>query len=248
MIQRREIRPWRPLLVSCGLLCLAVSTAGAQDIIRFDDQAGGTGSPSYPGMPEAAKGDAPTAPAAQPSGDAAGKGDEESYSDTTVFRTPQGEASSAQTEELLRKEPREIYSGIIPGKRDEVKHIDDKTGPGEIKWIGFLAEKTRTRVFIQTNGAASYETSKVDNKLVFTFSNSSLAAKNFSRHIDTRFYGRAVKRIETNNKKKQKIVEIVLTIDANEEPRIDKQGEYIYVDFKYSPPKKNGEGESVETP
>jgi hypothetical protein len=242
MMKRTQMRPLWPVLLSCGLIC-AASSALAQDIIRFDDQAGGKGSPTYPGMPaqSAPQADAPPASVSK----AGDESKDDGYNDSTVFRTPQGEAGSAQTQELLRKEPKEIYSGIIPGKRDEVKHIEATEGPSEITWIGFLAEKTRTRVFIQTKGSASYATSKVDNKLTFTFSNSSLAAKNFSRFIDTRFYGRVVRGIETTNKKKQKTVAITLTLDGADEPRIDQQGEYIYVDFKYSP-KKKGEDDAKD--
>jgi hypothetical protein len=219
------------VLILCGLF-LTASNATAQDIIRFDDQAGGTGSPIYPGAPTPAARSGESAPMVNNT-PSKNNQDDGNYSETTVFQQPQG-TNSVYTDELLRKEPKEIYSGIIPGKRDEVKHIDAKQKAGEIKWIGFLAEKTRTRVFVQTSGIVNYETNRHANKLILTFLNSSLAAKNFSRHIDTRFYSRPVKMIQTKDKKRNKKVEIMLTLENADEPSIEKQGEYVYIDFKHS--------------
>ena len=89
-MKRTQLRPLWPVFLSCGLICAATS-ALAQDIIRFDDQAGGTGSPNYPGMPaaQAAQPDAPPA-AINKAGDEDSKDGD--YNEATVFRTPQGEA------------------------------------------------------------------------------------------------------------------------------------------------------------
>jgi hypothetical protein len=218
-------------------MALSVTTTSqAQDIIRFDDQAGGPGSPNYPGAPAPP----PQQGNAEPSSTTASKvdarpGAEGGYSESTVFRAPPGE--SRNTDELLRKEQKEIYSGVIPGKRDEVKHIG-RRATSEITWIGFLPERTRTRVFIQTSGTPAYQSSRSQNKLTLTFNNSKLAAKNFSRHIDTRFHGRDVLRIDTIHKRGSKVVRIDLTLSNNAEPSIDQRGEYIYIDFKHTPPKK----------
>ncbi|MGM0557345.1 MAG: AMIN domain-containing protein [Myxococcota bacterium] len=247
-------------VVAAGLAM--ASPAHAQKIRTYGDQSsssssGGGSSSSgarggagwYPGMPQPSSGD----DGGQASGQqqAGEQGEEEGQEEgmTATYRvrmyggTSPGSASGPRTTLDLAIE--KMYRGVIPGKRDEVEHLKakDQTGPNSLTWLGFQPEDERTRVFIQTSREADYEQSvdSEDKTLTLTLYNTKVSAKNFSRFIDTSFFGRNVQLIEA--KKANGAVEIMIALDEIERPTVQQDGTYLYLDFPHEA-KETSDGES----
>ena len=138
----------------------------------------------------------------------------------------------------LPTEPEELYSGIIPGTRDDVTHIEAKkpsTKRSRIRWIGFLPQDTRTRVFVQVDADADYDLaiSKDGASVLITFPSTKLDNPNLKRDIDARFFGRDVTYIDVSRRKGSVTLEMKIKPGAT--PRASREGDYVYFDFPHTP-------------
>lgn len=156
----------------------------------------------------------------------------------TLFR------AKAKQRVTLEKSDKELYSGVIPGKRDEVEHISKavekgkkEATPGQLTWIGFLPEKTRTRVFLQTPGVENYEATRSEDRktLTITLPQTKISTRNVTRPVDTSAYKRKVTNIQAK-RKRGKTVHVHLSVEASSEPQISRIGEFIYIDFSHVEP------------
>jgi|GEM_PF-6341038 hypothetical protein len=150
--------------------------------------------------------------------------------DTTVFRN-----SNTGPRVTLDKEQKELYGGIIPGSRDELKHLDGANRRyNMLQWIGFEPQENRTRVFIKATPGIPYDMNRSEDgtQITLTFDNTVVENYNLMRFIDTSYYKRSVKRIEA--KRKRKVVTVTLTVEPGAQPNVDQTGDYIYFDFPYS--------------
>ena len=157
----------------------------------------------------------------------------------TVYRT----LNNTEPRVPLDKSKQELYSGMIPGTRDDIGHITQKTqttrAATKLTWVGFLPEERRTRVFLQFDGTPEYSQSMnaQKNELTLSFQNAKVVDKNLLHSIDTRFYRRAVRRITVKRKRNKRVV-ITLTLQSDAQPQIDTQGSYLYIDFAHDPDAK----------
>lgn len=165
--------------------------------------------------------------------------------DVVVVRT-----GKKQNQQLVRdKDPKDIYSGIIPKERDQVKHLKKATaraqsGPNSLTWIGFKPETTRTRVFFQTARTPEYDVQQNGDgsQLLVTFTNTRPAARNFTRFINTSKFDRSVKLIET--KRRRRNVEVMIKlVPGTPQPKISQADGYLYLDFSHTP-KDDGAGDA----
>ena len=158
--------------------------------------------------------------------------------DVVVVRTGKGE------QQLVRdKDPKDIYSGIIPKERDQVKHLKKATSraqsdrrPNSLTWIGFKPETTRTRVFFQTARTPDYDVQQNGDgsQILVTFTNTRPAARNFTRFINTVAFDRAVKRIEAERRRRN--VEVMIqVVPGTPQPKISQADGYLYLDFSHTP-------------
>lgn len=164
-------------------------------------------------------------------------------SSVSVFRK-----SPSEPRVTVDKPQKEIYGGMIPGKRDEVEHIQNRAKrTNQLNWIGFSAELTRTRIFIQTMAPAEYDMSRSEDgtQIILTFSNIKVENTNVLRFIDATYYKRSVKRIDATRNRRAKTVTITLTIEPGSSPQIDTRGNYIYIDFPHTPDEEETSSEGA---
>lgn len=230
----------RQLLALGACILLWSSTVFGQRIRSYGDAAEaqyGTQPPvNYPGAPVPQPQVAAPAPQGQaeaPKGEAGAAGEKEAiYSNVT---TMYGGPSPNNTPLPKDLKPEELYRGVIPGTRDSIKQFEraaqkGQTGANELLWIGFQPREKTTRVFIQTAREATYDVSINDaGAVVLTFKDTKLAARNFSRFIDTRYFERNVTRIES--KRHGKDVVITISLKKPERPQINATETYVYVEF-----------------
>ncbi len=133
--------------------------------------------------------------------------------------------------------PEKMYSGIIPGTRDEVSHLNDAIEKGQdrsnknrLTWVGFHARDDVTRVFFQTAREADYDLGEENGAVTITFNNTVVSAYNFRRFVDSSFFDRNVTRVEVNRVDKN-TVKATIMLRQYERPDIDRNGKYLYVDF-----------------
>lgn len=245
-------RLFSPNQVACALtvaaaLTLLATPAWAQRIRSYDapttsgtttgSQANTGGGTTYiPGMPAPPQRQAPAG-----EGDAgAEQANTGSYG--TVFRPQAGMRSNTTLGEVLNLPLERLYSGVIPGTRDQVTHLSDAhqkgeatASPNRVTWIGFLPKDDVTRVFVQTARRADYEIGRGSDgpTVVVTLRNTKIPARNFSRFIDTSFFGRSVTRIEADQVDRN-TVKMTIKLRANESPRVDQENGYLYFDFPHS--------------
>lgn len=188
------------------------------------------------GQPQQAQGQQPAAG----EGEAGESEIEPSY--VTVF-SPGG----AQGALPINLTPDKMYSGIIPGTRDEVTQFSearqkgaDSSNPNRILWVGFDAREDKTRVFFQTARDAEYEVGEQDGQVTVTFNNTQVAAYNFRRFIDASFFNRNVERIEMQKVGRNKVV-AKIKLRQFERPDVDRSGNYLYLDFS------NGTSQAANT-
>lgn len=156
----------------------------------------------------------------------------------TVSRPDQ---DAQENQEALKKPQEEIYSGVIPGTRNTVGHIEGSLNQGKssaqsmLTWVGFVPEENRTRVFIQMGGEHNYtmERGKDGRSISLIYTNTKIGARNVTRAVDASGYKRAVKLIEVKKKGRDKVI-VKLTVDPSTEPQISQQGPFLYLDFPYS--------------
>ena len=150
--------------------------------------------------------------------------------ETTVFRN-----TNSGPRVTLDKEQKELYGGIIPGKREDLKHIEGSNRRyNMINWIGFEPAEDRTRVFIKATPGIPYNMDRSEDgtQIILTFTDTVVENYNLMRFIDASFYKRSVKRIDA--KRKRKVVTVPLTVEPGAQPNVDQTGDYIYFDFPYS--------------
>lgn len=136
----------------------------------------------------------------------------------------------------LDKSREELYQGMIPGKRDTIEHIQDRSGQAnQLNWIGLLVEETRTRVFIQSTQQASYEMTRSEDgtQMTLIFEGARVENRNLMRLIDASYYDRSVKRIDPA--RKRQAIHVVLTVEPEATPKINQRGNYLYIDFPHTP-------------
>lgn len=127
-----------------------------------------------------------------------------------------------------------IYTGIIPGKRDALPHLSDKARKHHVlTWIGFVPEKTRTRVFFQASEGTDYamDRSEDGSQIILTFDDTRVENYNLMRFIDASHFGRDVKRIDV--KRKRKVVTVTVTVVPGAQPNASRKNGYIYLDFAH---------------
>ncbi len=225
-------------LASFGLL--VCSTANAQKIRNYQDtavqqygQPSSTPNAGYvpPGAPKAPPN---SGQQAQPQGDGQ-QGEEGDKGPDLTNHAIQMSSGQPQKRETLSLKPEEMYRGVIPGTRDEVKHLSRARKKGEtstnrVLWIGFQPRDQSTRVFIQTAREANYEVSTEGNDVVLTLSDAKLSARNFSRFIDTTYFKRNVQRIESKRLGRDS-VEVRITLLKSERPQVNSTTNYVYLEF-----------------
>lgn len=147
--------------------------------------------------------------------------------------------------------PEKMYRGIIPGTRDEVSHLTKAREKGAesghvnyVTWVGFQANDDSTRVFFQTARNADYTVGQGEEGAVtVTFNDARLSASNFGRFIDASFFDRNVTRVELNQVDKKTVV-ATISLRQSARPDVDRSGNYLYLDFAYTPPQSGNQAES----
>jgi hypothetical protein len=155
----------------------------------------------------------------------------------TVFR-PGG----AQAPLPVDLSPDKMYRGIIPGTRDEVSHLTKAQEKGSqsgnvnyVTWVGFQANDDSTRVFFQTAREADYSIGQGEEGAVtVTFNDARLSARNFGRFVDTSFFDRNVTQIRLKQVDKRTVV-ATISLQQYESPDVDRNGNYLYLDFPHTP-------------
>lgn len=165
--------------------------------------------------------------------DGEGKADVTSY--VTVFQP--GGSNAPLPVDLT---PDKMYRGVIPGTRDEVSHLtkaaqkaSDRNNRNAVTWVGFQANESATRVFFQTGRESNYDLGESDGALTVTFNDTRLSASNFRRFIDTSFFNRNVTRIEVKQANRTTVV-ATISLRNFEQPDVDRNGNYLYLDFSSS--------------
>lgn len=146
----------------------------------------------------------------------------------------EGPKSEDLSVEDLTVAQEKLYTGIIPGKRDDLPHLKDKTRTYNLlTWIGFIPEKTRTRVFFQASEGTDYgmERSEDGSKIMLTFDNTRVENYNLMRFIDASYFGRDVKRIDVSRKRKS--VTVTISVAPGAQPNVSRKNGYIYFDFPH---------------
>ncbi len=204
---------------------------------------------NYPGAPVTPP--AQATQAAQPTADAK-PGDETAGNAEITSGVTTMYGGQMATKPLPKDMPVEqMYRGVIPGTRDSVSHLEKaakkgKTGANELLWIGFQARDQSTRVFVQTAREANYSMdTNAEGAVVLTFTDTKLAARNFSRFIDTSFFNRNVTRIES--KKKGKDVIVTISLRSSERPQVNTTEKYVYLEFSAAAADNAAAAESKES-
>lgn len=221
---------------------------------------GGGGQAWYPGMPvpqqSSDQGNAQAAGKAQGSGQAGseqggeggeGEGEEAATPShrITIFSGQHKSADGPRTTLDLALD--QLYRGVIPGTRDSVSHLEkareegaDSGHANELTWLGFRPTDEHTRVFFQTARKADYRIRRKQDPAVIEIEieDTKIPAKNFSRFIDTSYFGRNVKRVNAE-KTGPNTVEITIELGTFEQPTVRQDGTYVYLDFPYSAPDKD---------
>ena len=124
----------------------------------------------------------------------------------------------------------EIYQGIIPGSREQVDHLAEGGEENTVMWVGFRANEKNTNVFIQTSSEARYVVgSDGMGGVTVTFRDTGVSSSNFQRFIDTSFFGRSVRMIETEKSGGDVVVRIAR--NGSEEPTVRKDGNFVHLTF-----------------
>jgi hypothetical protein len=221
--------------------------------------ASGGGQAWYPGMPaaqqqQASGGQQQAAAQQQGAAGEAGEGEggegEQGASAShriTIFSGAKNSKNSPRT--TLDVAIDQLYRGVIPGTRDEVAHLSRAKQSGanasesnQLTWLGFRPTDSTTRVFFQTARKADYHIRRKQDPAVIevVVKNTKISASNFSRFIDTSFFGRNIKRVEAK-KTDSTTVEISIELGTFEQPTVRQEGSYVYLDFPYTAPaKKDG--------
>lgn len=249
----RPATRWLMVFGVSGALVFATTTAAAQNVQRFDDQAGGGEETGVvlPGAPAPEQQQPEPQVVEQQPADGQEEGQEgpaASYR-VNVYQGGGGGAAApgytpgrTASQDLLNREDSELYQGIIPGDRDDIPHIQalreaSQGEPTVISWVGFKPEDERTRVFFQSSSPVQYQVDEEfeDGKLVVTFDNATVPERNFTRFIDARHFDRTVERIEVEELRGGN-VEVTLQLNEDLVPSTTTDGQYLYLDFPHEEP------------
>lgn len=157
--------------------------------------------------------------------------------DTSIVR------GNAPKEEAKTQDPKDIYSGIIPGVRNLVNHVskalakgENNETPNQLTWIGFQPEKNRTRVFLQVASVPSYQMSRSDDKttITLTLPNTKITTRNVTRPVIATPYKRAIKTIHAKRGRKNTVI-VKMTVKPDADPQISQSGNFLYIDFAHTP-------------
>ncbi len=226
-----------------GAMTLAAATSEAQTVRTYGDDGGGTTSGAQVHVPGA-----PVPQQQAQESPAPREGDGESSDDRPVgsynirmYGTAGAQARQERTREVLARDHTELYRGIIPGKRDDIPHLERAKKDGErtdrpnpLTWVGFQPEETRTRIFFQSPRTMQYrlQESREGDNLIVIFDNASISTRNFSRFIDTSYFDRSIQRIEAAETRDGN-VRVTLTMRDDVRPSVSTDGQYLYVDFPH---------------
>jgi hypothetical protein len=244
-----------------SFLCTSVawtSEASAQEIRRYgeqeDNSGGGSGGSTqqrqyYPGQPvpqsQNQGGQAQGNQQSQSSqGEGEGEGQEQAESYEIRMFDPGGgnQKKGDSSQKRPTGKPEALYQGIIPGTRDIVEHLKDavrennqKQGPNLLTWIGFQADDSRSRVFIQTARQPSYqvERRKDGRRVVVSLQDTEITTENFRREIDASYFDRNVRYVEARSVD-DTTVEVRIDLRAGESPEVSTDKGYLYLDFDAS--------------
>lgn len=245
--------------------------ASAQDIRNYgNDSSGGSGGGGgggggggqvvYPGAPQPQQSQGGQQSSGQQKkqqkqGEEDGEGPTANYAikihEPGEFEKP--EAKEASDEDLDLSDEK-MYGGIIPGVRDVVDHLQDaqesgqsRSGSNKLTWVGFNAEKERTRVFVQTARSADYdvERNRDDKTIVVRLDNTEISAKNFDRDIDASYFDRGIRGIDAERATGGDVT-VEVRLDEYQDPDVEAEGNYIYLDFPYSSEESGGDEEGSD--
>lgn len=259
-------------LTAISSLVLFTSPVFAQEIRRYGDQGGGSSSSggggggggntrmTYPGAPRPqSQGNQGNQQNARQQQNQQKEGEEEEISESYAIKIhepgerfdQQQEGSEQQNQPDMFDQPADkIYRGVIPGARDQVDHLEQKasqtsgSGTNRLTWIGFQPKDDKSRVFLQFSQSPEYSVSRRDDgkTIALKLDRTRVAAGNFRRHIDTRFFERSIRRIDTEVTGND-TVELLIRLDESKSPSVETDGNYLYVDFSYENPKADESGE-----
>lgn len=216
-------------LASALLLSVDVE---AQRIRNFSGQTDGTTSGA---AVQTQSSSASTGEASAGDGQAAGSDSEVVGSYRIGIYGRHDEQRARERQQLASLDPSELYRGVIPGKRDAVDHIRSQpNGANPLTWVGFQPEESRTRVFFQSPRPLQYRVNRdaESGDLLVVFSNARITERNFSRLIDTSYFNRNVTRIEARERR-DRSVEVRISLRENVEPSVSTDGQYLYLDFPH---------------
>ena len=156
----------------------------------------------------------------------------------TVYTSPRSNAPRINVNKPQGEPQGERYQGVIPGVRDNVKHVDaarQRVDGPQLLWVGFQPEIARTRVFIETAGGADYALDQSKpGELTLSFAQTKAVARNVMRDINATFFRRGVKLIET--RKQGKDITVRITYEGDIAPSVSRSDSYVYIDFPYTKP------------
>jgi hypothetical protein len=166
------------------------------------------------------------------------------------FDQQQNDQEGEEQPDMFDQPADKIYRGVIPGARDQVDHLEQEASGASgsslnrLTWIGFQPKDDKSRIFLQFARSPEYSVSRRDDgkTIAVKLDRTQVAAGNFRRQIDTRFFERAIRRIDTEVTGSE-TVELLIRLEEQKSPSIETDGNYLYVDFSYEKPKSNESGE-----
>lgn len=252
-------------LTALATLALFASSATGQEIRNYGNQGsnsggggGGGGQNSqtvYPGQPQ---------PQANQQGESnqrrnqqqkkGEEGDESMESYQIRIHKDSESGGDKQKADTADRPEEQMYKGIIPGKRENVDHLKEEreagkspSGPNRLTWIGFQPKDDKTRIFVQMARQPDYSVSREEDgkHVVISLQNAKITAGNFRRQIDTRYFDRAVQRIDTKAVG-DNTVELHISLATAKSPSVEVKEDYLYVDFGHETSKEDESDDSGE--
>lgn len=134
----------------------------------------------------------------------------------------------------------DIYTGIIPGVRDSLPHLErhQERGrkakkPNQLVWLGYQPFAQGSRVFLQTSVKPAYTVVTMEDGMtvVIELMNTKIPLYNNQRNIDTSFFPKAVTSIDAAVLSKKR-VQITITLRERVPFHVSSQNEYLFIDFE----------------
>lgn len=258
-------------LTAISSLVLFTSPIFAQEVRRYGDEGGGSSSSgggggggnntrmTYPGAPQPqSQGNQGNRQDARQKQDQQKEGEEEQISESYAIkihepgeRFDQEEGDQQEDQPDMFDQPADkIYRGVIPGARDQVDHLEQEASEtsssklNRLTWIGFQPKDDKSRIFLQFAQSPEYSVSRRDDgkTIAVKLDRTQVAAGNFRRQIDTRFFERSIRGIDTDATGND-TVELLIRLEESKSPSVETDGNYLNVDFSYEKPKADESGE-----